>query len=140
MASASNRRQALAEFVRRLRGSLAENIVDVRLFGSEARGNATPESDLDVLVVVQPDSSRVQLEDRVIDIAFDVNLAFNVYISPRVVTPAILNHPVWSTTAFIKNVTRESTRCESFRRAREAPDGTGSRVREAADERRRRLQ
>jgi predicted nucleotidyltransferase len=108
MASGSNRRQALAEFVRRLRGSLAENIVDIRLFGS-ARGNATPESDLDVLVVVQPDSSRVQLEDRVIDIAFDVNLAFNVYISPRVVTPAILNQPVWSTTAFIKNVTREST-------------------------------
>jgi uncharacterized protein len=108
MASASDRRQAVAEFVRRLRSDLATNVVDVRLFGSEARGEATPESDLDVLVVVQPDDDRVPLEDRVIDIAFDVNLEFNVYISPRVVTPAILNHPVWSATPFIKNVTRES--------------------------------
>ena len=108
MVSASNRRVALAEFVNRLRSGLPENLVDIRLFGSEARGEATSESDLDVLVVVEPDSSRVPLEDRVIDIAFDVNLAFNVYISPRVVTPAILNHPVWSTTAFIKNIKSES--------------------------------
>jgi hypothetical protein len=37
-----------------------------------------------------------------------VNLEYNVYISPRVVTPAILSHPIWSETPFIKNVTRES--------------------------------
>jgi hypothetical protein len=28
-------------------------------------------------------------ETRIIDIAFDVNLEFNLYISPRVVPPAI---------------------------------------------------
>jgi len=108
MLSASNRRPALTEFVKRLRHALPANVVDVRLFGSEARGDASEESDLDVLVVVQPDADRVPLEDRIIDIAFDVNLDFNVYISPRVVTPGILNHPVWSETPFIRNVTRES--------------------------------
>src|SRR6185295_16614568 len=101
MPSASNRRPALLEFVRRVRDSLATNVIDMRLFGSEARGDATPESDLDVLIVVQPDEDRVPLEDRLIDIAFDVNLEFNVYISPRVVTAAILAHPVWSETPFI---------------------------------------
>ena len=80
----------------------------MRLFGSEARGEATPESDIDVLVVVQPDAQRVTLEDGVIDLAFDVNLDFGVYISPRVVTPGILNDPVWRETPFIRNVTRES--------------------------------
>ncbi|MBI3401139.1 MAG: nucleotidyltransferase domain-containing protein [Acidobacteria bacterium] len=80
----------------------------MRLFGSEARGEATPESDLDVLIVVQPDTARVALEDRVIDIAFDVNLEFGVYISPRVVTNEILNHPVWGATPFVKKVARES--------------------------------
>ena len=84
------------------------NVVDVRLFGSEVRGDASEDSDLDVLIVVQPDADRVRLEDCIIDIAFDVNVAFDVYISPRVVTPAILNHPIWSQTPFIKNVTRES--------------------------------
>lgn len=98
----------MKEFVRRLREALSSNIVDVRLVGSEARGEATSESDIDMLVVVQPDTDRVQLEDRIIDIAFDVNLDFGVYISPRVVTPGILNDPVWRETSFIKNVARES--------------------------------
>jgi uncharacterized protein len=104
----SNRTQAVEEFVRRVRHRLSEHLVDVRLFGSEARGDATPESDIDVLLVVQPDVDRVRLEDLAVDIAFDVNLDFNVYISPRVVTPGILNHPVWRETPFIKNVARES--------------------------------
>ena len=104
----ANRRVALVEFVKRLRQSLSGNLVDVRLFGSEARGEATSESDIDVLVVVQPGTARVPLEDRIIDIAFDVNLDFGVYISPRVVTPEILNDPVWGETPFIKNVARES--------------------------------
>ncbi len=95
-------------FVERLRQTLPINVLDVRLFGSEARGEATPESDLDVLVVVQPDAERVPLEDRIIDIAFDVNLKFGVHISPRVVTRGILNDPVWRETPFIKNVARES--------------------------------
>jgi predicted nucleotidyltransferase len=107
-ASASNRQLAVKEFVRRLRQALASNLLDVRLFGSEARGEATPESDIDVLVVAQPDTDRVQFEDRVIDLAFDVNLDFGVYISPRVVTPGILNDPVWRETPFIRNVARES--------------------------------
>ena len=108
MSWASDRRLALAEFVKRLRQTLPGNLVDVRLFGSEARGEATSESDIDVLVVVQPDAARVPLEDRIIDIAFDVNLAFGVYISPRVVTSGVLNDPVWRETPFIKNVAGES--------------------------------
>ncbi len=108
MRAASYRREALEDFVKRLRQSLSGNVVDVRLFGSEARGEATAESDIDVLIVVQPDSARVPLEDRIIDIAFDVNLDYGVYISPRVVTPGILNDPVWRETPFIKNVARES--------------------------------
>ena len=58
--------------------------------------------------VVQPDNKRAAIEDRVIDLAFDVNLDFGVYISPRVITPGILNDPVWRETPFIKNVTGES--------------------------------
>lgn len=45
----------MEQFARRLRRELPDNVLDIRLFGSEARGEATPESDIDVLVVVQPD-------------------------------------------------------------------------------------
>ena len=86
---------------------MPRHIQEVRLFGSEARGEATLESDIDVLVVVQPDTERVRLEDRIIDIAFDVNLAFGVYISPRVLTTEMLNDPVRRETPFLKNVARE---------------------------------
>jgi len=86
---------------------LAASIVELRLFGSEARGDAAPDSDIDVLVVVRPDDQYAALETRVVDIAFDVNLEFNVFISPSVVTPAILNHPVWRETPFIETVLRE---------------------------------
>lgn len=80
------------------------------MYGSEARGTATPESDIDVLIVVQPDAERSSLEDRIVDIAFDVNLLFDVFISPRVLTREILDHPVWGQTPFVKNVMREGIR------------------------------
>jgi predicted nucleotidyltransferase len=94
--------------VKRLPQTLSSNIADVRLFGSEAPGESTSESDIDVLVMVQPDTERVRFEDRIIDIAFDVNLEFGVYIFPRVVTPGILHDPVWRETPFVKNVARGS--------------------------------
>ena len=64
-----------------------------------------------VVAVIGASSNRNKFGNRlqrVIDIAFDVNLEFGVYVSPRVITPGILNHPVWRETPFIKNVAGES--------------------------------
>lgn len=104
----SVRSAALHDFVGRIRFALGPQLVEARLFGSVARGEAKPDSDIDVLVVVQPHAERRRLEHQVIDIAFDVNLAHNVYISPRVVTPDILEHPVWRETHFVRTLKRES--------------------------------
>jgi uncharacterized protein len=45
-------RSALAEYAERLRGVFGERVIELRLFGSYARGEANEDSDVDVLVVV----------------------------------------------------------------------------------------
>lgn len=74
---------AVPGFVEKVRGGLGGDVLEMRLFGSKATGEDVPGSDIDILVVVQ--DARVDVEDRVLAIAFDVNLAHDVYISPRVV-------------------------------------------------------
>ncbi len=98
-------RAALAEFGRRVRAALGSNLLDLRLFGSKARGEAAPDSDLDVAVIVESPTGGV--EDLVIDIAFDIDLAFDVYLSPRVIPTAVLQDPVWRLTGFVRAVERE---------------------------------
>lgn len=97
--------EALREFSTRIRAALGVKLRELRLFGSKARGDARPDSDLDVLVVV--DDERVRAEDLAIDIAFDINVASDLYISPRVVTAESLVDPVWRTTLFVQTVTHE---------------------------------
>jgi len=53
------------------------------------------------------EDDRVRAEDLTIDIAFDINVASDPYISPRVVTAGSLADPVWRTTLFVQTVTRE---------------------------------
>jgi len=98
-------RVAVRQFAERVRAVLGASLVELRLFGSRARGDAAADTDIDVLVVVSGD--RVEAEDRAIDVAFEVNLACDVYISPRVVTADSLRDPVWRTTLFVQTLERE---------------------------------
>ncbi len=67
---------ALEEFLPSLRSALEKNLLEAKLFGSKATGKDQPDSDIDVLVVVNRNG--VETEDRVLDIAFDVNLKHDV--------------------------------------------------------------
>ncbi len=118
-------RQALDEFTRTVRARLGQNLVTLTLFGSRARGDAAPDSDIDVLVVVT--ERRLEAEDLVLDIAFDVNLAHDVYISPRVIERSTLEHPVpGASPRFSRRSSGRACPCES-RESRRWP-GTGSTV------------
>ena len=71
---------ALAELRRRAVGLFGARLLDVRLYGSYARGDFHAQSDVDVLVVVAGLSRR---ERRAIfDVAFDVFAESLVRISP----------------------------------------------------------
>ena len=93
---------ALQEFARAVRDRLGPRLITLRLFGSQVRGEAAPDSDLDVLVAVEEASPA--LENEILDLAFQVNLAHDVYISPRVIGRQVFEHPVWGSTPFIRTL------------------------------------
>jgi uncharacterized protein len=101
----SNDAEALEQFLGRLRRVVGINLIEVKLFGSKATGKDQPDSDIDVLVAVE--DGGVEIEDQVLDIAFDVNLKHGVYVSPRVIDRATLSDPVWSITPFLRAIAKE---------------------------------
>ena len=94
--------EALREFLDRLRQVLAINLIEVKLFGSKATGKDQRDSDIDVLVAVE--NGGVEIEDQVLEIAFDVNLKHDVYVSPRVIDRATLSDRVWSIIPFLRAI------------------------------------
>ena len=54
-------REGLNYFAARLKGDLDNSLIEVKLYGSRARGDAGPNSDIDVLVVLKKDSERKKM-------------------------------------------------------------------------------
>jgi predicted nucleotidyltransferase len=100
-----HRAAALQEFASAVRHFLGSRLVALKLFGSQVRGEAAPDSDLDVLVAVE--EAGPALENAILDLAFQVNLAHDVYISPRVIARQIFEDPVWGSTPFIRTLQAE---------------------------------
>ncbi len=96
---------AVAEFAARVRAVLADSLVEMRLFGSKARGDATADSDIDLLVVV----SRIDpvIERRVSDAAFDVGLEYDVLVSPVIVSRTRYEDAVWRISDLAVAIERE---------------------------------
>ena len=80
-------------------------IHEIRIFGSRARGDATEQSDMDVLVVV--DRLDHAIEKHISDCAWEAGFAHDVVIVPVAVTTEILKNSPVRESAFIKNVYRE---------------------------------
>lgn len=77
-------RQAIQLFDDRLRQAFPRKVISVQLFGSKARGEATYESDVDVLVVLR--DGTWQDDRKIIRLAARVWTETGVNVSPKVYT------------------------------------------------------
>ena len=98
-----NERQALAE----LKAALSQRFgpVDVRLYGSAARGQSAADSDLDVMVILEKRSPAN--EAAIDDIVFHINLGHACLISTVIYDRAEIEDGPMSESPLYKNVIRE---------------------------------
>jgi hypothetical protein len=75
-------RQAALEFVEKVRQRFESQLISAVLFGSRARGEATPDSDMDVLIVMAKVDPKISREIRYL--AVEVWLKHGIYLSTRV--------------------------------------------------------
>ena len=80
-------------------------VLELRVFGSRARGDATEESDLDVLVVV--DRLDHSIEKYISECAWKVGFHEDVLIMPVAVSMDTVKNSSLRESVFIKNVYRE---------------------------------
>ena len=83
-------RRAVRRFADALRERYGDGLVDVRIFGSCARGEMREDSDVDVAVVLERVDWRTKCD--VIDLSADIGLEHDVLLSPTVLDRATFDH------------------------------------------------
>src|SRR4030042_5271908 len=80
-------------------------VIEIRVFGSRARGDATEYSDLDVLVVV--DHLDHTVEKYISDCAWEAGFPEDIIIMPIAISVDTLKNSPIRESGFIKNIYRE---------------------------------
>ncbi len=99
-------RRIAREFQRRL--ATVVSVLDMRVFGSRARGDAAPDSDLDVFIEVA--ESTPELRQRISEIAWEVGFEMDRVISVVVATRDQLEHGAMGASPLVLHVEREGVR------------------------------
>jgi predicted nucleotidyltransferase len=89
-----------------LEQTFGKQFIELRLFGSKARGDDHPDSDIDVLVIVATDDWHIR--DKVYDVATDMLLQADVCISPKVISQSRFVQLCKEGTSFIHNVSKDA--------------------------------
>ena len=99
-------RRIVREFQQRL--AKTTPIRDLRVFGSRARGDAAPDSDLDVFIELE--EATPELRQRISEIAWEVGFEMDRVISTVVATRDDLEQGAMGANPLILNVEREGVR------------------------------
>ncbi len=101
----SKEKHAIDDFVKRLVAECKERVHLIKLFGSKARGEFGPTSDIDILVVV--DREEIELWDKIQGISSNVSLKHDVFLSVEVMDKEHFSLLSSLQTGFIQNIQRE---------------------------------
>jgi predicted nucleotidyltransferase len=94
----------LAELADGLRARLGDRFAGLWLYGSQARGDAGPESDIDLVLLLRGMERPGQEIDRIVDLLAELNLKYEVLISLLPLEECALDE---APGAFWRNVRRE---------------------------------
>lgn len=97
----------IREVKRRLSPDLQQHLKQLVVFGSRARSEATEDSDLDVIAIV--DEKSVDIENRLEDVAYQVmwDNDFKPIISLKVVAESQFNSAIDKGFSFYRHIKRE---------------------------------
>lgn len=99
-------KSVLKQFKASLKQTLGDRLDELMLFGSKARGDDRPDSDIDVLVIVTTDDWRIC--DVVYSIATDILLQTDISISPKVISKKLFEQLQKEDTFFLRNISRDA--------------------------------
>lgn len=104
-------RAAATEYVDRVRDQLDDVVEHLYLFGSVARDEAAAESDVDVFTVVSDAADFASVDDRLLDIAYDVQLEYGVRIEVHSLTAREFETRTERNDPFVRTVLTEGEHC-----------------------------
>jgi predicted nucleotidyltransferase len=97
-----------AAALKKLKESLERNprFVQMKLFGSKARGDSDRESDIDVLIVLE-DYDR-ESRNAIYDLCYDLSVDFSVVLAPVIYTRKEFESDLTRATTFYQALAREA--------------------------------
>lgn len=101
-----NERDAVLRFKEIL--TIKYNILDFFIFGSKARGDASPESDIDIMIEVEDYRPEIVSEMR--NIAFEINLEYDCFITTTIFSRKELEEGPLSESPLYKTIEKEGIR------------------------------
>ena len=93
---------ALEAFIKKAKDMLSNDLIDILIYGSVARGKTHPGSDIDIIVIVKKNQFRNQM--KLASLAFDILMDTGEYISVQTMKKKDLQRD----TMFMWNVRREA--------------------------------